>query len=58
MLELGSLSKKLRFYFTYINQTNIDKVFVKGKKLVQFLIKSQNQKKEEFLKAHLKSLTL
>ncbi len=46
MLELGSLSKKLHeSILPIINQTNIDKVFVKGKKVSSIFNKISKQKK-------------
>jgi murE/murF fusion protein len=46
MLELGSLSKKLHeSILPVINQTNIDKVFVKGKKVSSIFNKISKPKK-------------
>ena len=46
MLELGKHSKKLhRSIGAIINQTRIDKVFVKGKKIIHYCLnQSQNSK--------------
>ena len=55
-MNLNSFKKLHQSIVPLINQTKINKVFVKGKNVISIFNKFQNQKKEEFCITNLKLL--